>query len=200
MGTLNRTLIKDISKSDLISLIKKTYSIGRVQLLDHENQALFLDRKNHSIILFESYLINWIEITFDFYNGPEEYDIFLKKISAEFLTDVIYGYEQTTTGDVRFLKIKNGKIERDIYQKSYYEPHRIIMERNSGDKYSTEKEFKYPEIGKDLTDFKILDFDEIQDMFIDAGYKGNKNQSIKEEYTHLEWLKNNENTTMYKKT
>ncbi|WP_386106008.1 hypothetical protein [Tenacibaculum geojense] len=149
---------------------------------------MFLDRENYSIILFDSYLTNWIEIIFDFYDGPEEHDIFLKKVSTEFLTDVIFGYEQTTTGDARFLKIKGGKIERDIYQKSYYEPHRIIMERNLGNKYSTEKGFEYPEIGNDLTDFKVLDFDEIQNMFMDAGYKGNKNQSLKEEYTHLEWL------------
>ncbi|WP_299247494.1 hypothetical protein [uncultured Aquimarina sp.] len=189
MSTLNRTLIKNVNISDLISLIKNYYSIGRVQLLNYENQALFLDRKNYSIILSDSYIANWIEITFDFCDGPEKHDFLLKKISTELLTEVIYGYEQTTTGDARFLKITNGKIERDLYQKSYYKPHRIIMERNLGDKYLIEKEFKYPEIGRDLTGFKALDFDEIQDMFVNAGYKGNKNQSPKEEYTHLEWLK-----------
>lgn len=188
MGTLNRTLIKNVNKSDLIDLIKNHYQIDRIQILDYENKSLFLDRNNYSLIVSESHIQNWIEITFDFYNNAEEHDCFLKKVSTEFLTDVIYGYEQTTTGDARFLKITKGKIERDVYQKTYYEPHKIIMERNSGNKYSSEKSFEYPETGSELNDFNILDFDEIQNMFIDAGYKGNKNQVLKEAYIHLEWL------------
>ena len=101
----------------------------------------------------------------------KNHDIFLKKISIEFKTEVLFGFEQTTTGDARFLKISEGVIHRDLYQKSYYEPHKIIMERNLGKKYSTENKFDYPGLGEDLTSFKMLSFDEIQDMFVDAGYK-----------------------------
>ena len=189
MSTLNRTLIKDISKSDLINLITKYYSINRIETLDFENQALFLDKGNSAIIIFEAYLKNWVEINFNFYNGIEEHDSFLKSISRDFHTEVIYGYEQTATGDTRFLKIRNGKIEREIYQSSHYKPHRIIMEKNIGNKYPTEIDFEYPEDGKELTDFKILNFDEIQEIFVDAGYKGTDKQNVEEKYTHLEWIK-----------
>ena len=79
MSSLNRTLIKNISKSDLISLIKSCYSINRVKVLNSENQALYLDKKNYSIIVFESYLTNWTEVIFDFYNNVEEPRYFSKE-------------------------------------------------------------------------------------------------------------------------
>jgi len=72
-------------------------------------------------------------------SSVEEHDSFLKNLSKNFDTIIIFGYEQTTTGETRLLVLNNGQIVRSIYQKSYFDPHRIIMENNFGDKLQTEK-------------------------------------------------------------
>jgi hypothetical protein len=189
MGTLRRILVKNIDKETVAEQIKNYYSIGRSAIFDYEYREVFLDKMNYVFIVFDAFINGWTEIELDFNKSVEEHDIFLTTLSNNFKTTIVFGYEQTTTGDTRFLVLKNGQVIRSIYQKSYYEPHRIIMEHNFGDRMQFEKNFLYPEIGQDIKNYKFLNFDEIQEMFYDAGYAGESRSFFDGKFLHLEYLK-----------
>jgi hypothetical protein len=189
MGTLKRTLIKNIDKATLAEIVRNNYKIGRTAEFDYEYREVFLDKMNYVFIIFDAYINDWTEIEFDFNKSIEEHDDFLKNLSKDYKTIIISGYEQTTTGDTRLLVLNNGHIIRSIYQKSYFEPHRIIMEHDFGERLQTEKHFKYSELGQDVTRYKLLNFDEVQKMFMDAGYKGEARTFFDQKYLHLEYLK-----------
>ena len=174
MATRRRILIQNIDKETIAELIRNNYRIGRTAAFDYEYREVFLDKMNYVFIIFDAYINGWTEIELDFNKSVKEHDDFLKNLSKDFQTTIIFGYEQTTTGDTRLLVINKGQIIRSIYQKSYYEPHRILMEHNFGIRLETEKHFKYSELGQDMTQNKFLNFDELQEMFCDAGYKGEK--------------------------
>jgi hypothetical protein len=190
MATARRILIKGISKELVAELLMKNYKIDRTSVFDYEYREVFLDKMNYAFILFDGYIENWIELDLDFKNSVDEHDIFLTKLSKEFKTIILFGYSQTTTADTRFLVLENGEITRQYYQKSYYElSHRILMETNFGHKRKYENSFKYAEIGKSIEGFKTLDFyDDIQAMFEDYGYIGEKRKVFDEKYLHLEYI------------
>lgn len=190
MATARRILIENISKEQVRGLIEENYGVGRTAFYDYEYREVFLDKMNYAFIVFDAYLENWIELDLDFNKTVEEHDNFLYRISRDYNTTVLFGYSQTTIGDTRFLVFRNGKILRSIYQKSYYEPHRILMECNSGEKLSYEKDFSYPELGENIEGYKFLDFySDIQQMFEDYGYRGQKRKHFDKKYLHIEYLR-----------
>jgi hypothetical protein len=189
MGTLTRILIKGLNKDTIAELISNSYSIGRSTILDSSRREVFFEKMNYAFIIFDAYLEDWTDIVFDFNKTIEEHDTFLFRISKDFKTTVLFGYEQTTSGDTRFLVVENGEIVRLIHQKAYYDPDRFIMEENFGEKLQFEKSFSYPEVGQDLENYKFLDFYDLQEMFVDAGYKGKSRTITDEKYLHLEYLK-----------
>jgi hypothetical protein len=189
MATRRRILIKNIDKETISHLIKSHYSIGRNAIFDYEYREVFLDQSNYVFIVFDAFLKDWTEIELDFNKSVKEHDDFLMTISRDFKTTVIFGYEQTTTGDARLLVLKNGQVTRSIYQKAYYNPFKILMEDDFGEKLPFEENFSYPEIGQNIENFKFLAFDEIQEMFADAGYTGKERIYFDEKYLHLEYLK-----------
>lgn len=188
MGTFSRTLIKGIAKEQMLDLVRAEYPIGRVEILDHENNAIFFDRKNYPFVLFDAYLSGWTEMVLEFRMSAAEHDGFLSGISGRFETTVIFGYNQTTTGDARFTVFKNGHNVRSIYQKSEFGPHRIITVEDFGSKFPYEQHFTYPPVGEDTTRGYLLDYEDIQEMFKDAGYTGPVNLNSDEKYYHLEWI------------
>lgn len=189
MGTLTRILIKGIDKEAVAKLITNSYSIGRTTILSNRRKEVFLEKMNYAFIIFDAYLEDWTDIEFNFNKTVEEHDVFLFRISKDFKTTVLFGYEQTTSGDTRFLVVENGEIVRLIHQKAYYHPDRFIMEENFGEKLQFEKSFSYPEVGQDLENYKFLDFYDLQEMFVDAGYKGKSRTITDQKYLHLEYLK-----------
>ena len=192
MGTCSRTLIKGISKELFTELIKKNYSIGRSVILDCVNTGIFLDQMNCAFIISDAYYDGWIEVDLDFNKSIEEHDKFLIEISKKYNLLVLFGYKQTTSGEAKFLIINHGEVLRSIYQKVYSEPFRVVMEINFGEKLNYEKSFQYPEIGQDIDGFEFKDLDfytDIQEMFAEKGYGGEKNEKFDEEYLHLEYLK-----------
>lgn len=189
MGTLRRVLIKNVEKEVIAELIQRSYSIGRMAIIDYEDRAIFLDRLNPVFILFDAYLDGWVELEPDFHKSVEEHDDFWTMISREYNTTVIFGYEQTTSDDARLLLLENGIIKRSVYQKSYYNPHRLVMEHDTGERLKYELNFHYPKPGEEMGDCYYLDFDDIQEMFTDCGYRGIKRVDFDEKYLHLEYLK-----------
>lgn len=195
MATARRILIKNVSKEQVHELIEESYAVGRMAFFDYEYREAFLDKMNYAFILFDDYLDNWIELDLDFNKSAEEHDDFLLRISRDYKTTVLFGYSQTTTGDTRFVVFDNGQMLRSIYQKSYYEPHRILMESNFGERLSYEKDFHYPQLGQNIEGYKFLDFySDIQSMFLDYGYRGEKRIQFDKKYLHIEYLKSEPNT------
>ena len=189
MATCRRILIKRLCKESISELIRKEYPVGRESVYNYPYREVFLDRMNNAFIVFDAYLEDWTELDLDFNTSVEEHDYFLKSISEDYNTTVIMGYSQTTTGDARFVVFENGQILRSLYQKSYYDPHRIIMETNIGVKSKYEKDFEYPDLGENIQGYKSLDYyDDVQAMFEDYGYTGRQRQSCDEKYLHIEYL------------
>lgn len=182
--------MKNVSKELVSELIKTNYSVGRTATFDYEYREVFLDKMNYAFILFDSNLEDWAELDLDFYESAEEHDNFLTRLSKDYQTIVLFGYSQTTTGDTRFLALENGQVLRSIYQKSYYDPHRILMENDFGEKLRYERNFQYPEPGQSIKGFKYLDFyEDVQNMFIDYGFKGEKRKEFDNRYLHVEYLR-----------
>ena len=189
MGTLSRILIKGIDKEQCAHLIRTNYSIGRTSIFDYQFREAFFDKMNNSFIVFDAHKIGWTAIEWGFYKSVEEHDHFLMDISKNYNTTVLLGYNQTTSGDVKLLSLKNGKIQRSIYRKCG-DPYKILMEYNIGEKLPYEEAFNYPDIGQEVgEDHKLLDFDEIQEMFAECGYVGAARNEFDEHYLHLEYLK-----------
>lgn len=189
MGTLIRILIKNVNPDAITKRIKDFYSIGRNQIYGYEYKEAFLDKMNYTFIVFEAYFKDWVELTVHFYNDINEHNDFLKSISLDYQTRVIFGYEQTTTGDAKLTIWDKGCIIRSIYQKLDLKKNKIVLVENTGDQLLNETNFEYPEIGEDCDGFTMLDFDDIQTLFIDAGYIGESRAYEPERYTHLEYLK-----------
>ncbi|WP_020529813.1 hypothetical protein [Flexithrix dorotheae] len=190
MGTLSRILIQGVESATVVELLKNHYKTGRTQNFDYEFKEVFLDQMNYSFIVFDAFLKNWTELIVDFYSDVREHDEFLIKISLDFQTKVIFGYEQTTLGDAKLAVWKNGNVVRSIYQKLNLEKDLIEMKENFGHRFLNEAGFKYPVIGGDCSGFKVLDFDDIQTLFQDAGFTGEKRSNKVKEYIHLEYHKN----------
>lgn len=189
MATARRILIKGIGKTLMVELIQANYQTDRTAIYDHEFREVFLDKGHYAFIVSDAYVDGWTELDVDFNTSAEEHDDFLLKISKDYQTTVLFGYSQTTSGDTRFLAVENGVILRSVYQKSYDEPSRILMETDLGEKSTFEKDFDYPKPGENIEGYHFLDFyDEIQPMFEDYGYKGNPRAKEEEKYLHVEYL------------
>ncbi|RAV99533.1 hypothetical protein [Pseudochryseolinea flava] len=189
MATARRILIKDVRTEAMQALIEKNYATGRIATFDYEYREVFLDKMNYAFIVFDAYVENWIEVDLDFYRSAEEHDDFLMRVSKACSTVVLFGYEQTTMGDTRFLAWENGQVLRSIYMKSQHPPHRILMESNVGEKLDYEKNFQYADVGQDISGYKTLDFyTDIQTMFADYGYSGQERKDFNQKYVHIEYL------------
>jgi hypothetical protein len=190
MATATRILIKGIGKELVAEIIQKHYKIDRTSIFDYEYREVYLDRMNYAFILFDAEIENWIELDLGFKKSVEEHDIFLIKLSNDYKATILFGYSQTTTADTRFLVLENGEIIRLYYEKSYSEQlDRILVETNFGQKSKYENSFKYADIGQSIEGHKSLDsYSDIQAMFEDYGYYGEKRKLFDEKYLHLEYL------------
>lgn len=189
MGAFSQILIKGIDKEQRTQLIRANYLIGRSAIFDFQFREAFFDKMNNSFIVFDAHKIGWTAIEWAFYESVEEHDHFLMDISKNYNTTVILGYNQTTSGDVKLLSLKNGKIQRSIYQKCG-EPYKILMKYNIGEKLPYEQAFNYPDIDQEVSgNHKLLDFDDIQEMFLECGFIGAARNEFDEMYLHLEYLR-----------
>jgi len=150
MSTICQIFIKNINLTKLEKEIKENFNFGRIKHLNIENQALFYDNRNECFILSNSFVNNWIEFSYQPTKTIHELDDFLISISKKYNTKILFGYEQTTTADAKFIFHENGLIIRYIYQEYDCKKDIIIHKIDTGKKLETENNFKYPKVGNNL--------------------------------------------------
>lgn len=201
MGTFSQANIKSDFNSVLTEL-KKNITIGREIWLDmkkdwfynlqhDENSSL---EKNYTIILSKDYSKEWIEIEFDFQDNLYLFDEILRRISGALKTEILLGYYQSTSGDGRLAKFKNGQMELSFYEKHYYYKFddskaidRIYVADNFGVFHS-----KIPALKNSILneDSKLIDIEFIYEFYKSEGWINDLDKNYTDrKYLHLEQLK-----------
>jgi len=128
MGTFSQTNIKSKDIETVLTELKKHLSIGRELWFDTrkewfynlEHDDNFSTEKNTTIILTKNQSKDWIEIEFDFDGNLYFYDEILRRISKSLDTEVLLGYYQSTSGEGRLAKFKNGQLVLSFYERYFY--------------------------------------------------------------------------------
>jgi len=206
MGTFSQTNIKCRDIDPVLTELKKYLPLARqiwlddrkwwfYNLLHDENSS---GDKNITIIASKNLSNDWIEIEFDFDGNLYVYDEVLRRISKTLETDILLGYYQSTTGEGRLAKFKNGQMELSFFERYfYYKFHgddsppidRIYVADNFGVTSSKIEAIKKARLGEDS---QLIDHDFIYEFYKSEGWKIDLNKPyIEETYLHIEQLKSN---------
>lgn len=203
MGTFSQTNIRCKDVETVLTELKKQLSIGRELLLNtrkewfynlqHEDNSS--DERNSTIILTKNQSKDWIEIEFDFNDNLYFYDEILRRISQSLDTEILLGYYQSTDGEGRLAKFKNGQLMMSFYEKwSYfnYPPDdptdRIYVADNFGVQNSSIESLKNTKLGKDSG---LINHDVIYTFYKSEGWTNDLGKHF-EEWTYLHVEQRNE--------
>lgn len=187
MSTLSYILIKHNRLLDIEDEIKSTYEIGEREVLKQKSLYKYYDKikRNRTFIIHQEYSDNWISIEYELQN-LYEFDELLRRITKKYETNAIIGYNQTTSGDVRFAYFENGKLERSIYQKEIHMQSQFRTIDNYGKRLSFEEKTYNSTINKPIGENELIDFyDDIQNWFKYLGFNWYERE-IETDYLHLE--------------
>jgi len=110
----------------------------------------------------------------------------LRRITKKYETKAIIGYNQTTSGDVRFACFEYGKLERSIYQKEIHMQSQFQTIDNFGKRFPFEEKTYNSTINKPIGENELIDFyDDIQNWFKCFGFNWYERE-IETDYVHLE--------------
>lgn len=195
MGTLSQTFIHIGELNIVLDALKKYYTIGQQEWHEDRKDWLFNSPPATTIIVSQNFHRDWIELELDIGHNLYLYDEFLRRISQTFNTVILLGYSQTTTGDGRIAKFKNGALELSYYERYlYYKFHgdnsppidRIYVADNWGVLTSPLEELKSSKVG---LDGRLIDYDFIYKYFNAEGLKGDGHKAFEDEtYLHLEHI------------
>lgn len=201
MATFSQTNIKCDDINTLLTELKKHLSIGRKLWLEtrkewfynfqHEENAS--PEKNRTIILAKNHSKEWIEVEFDFGGNVYLYDEVLRRTSKALDTEILLGYYQSTSGDGRLAKFKNGQLEISFYERYfYYKPglddaktiDKIILADNFGVSNSSIEALKDARLGRDS---RLLDRDFIYTYYTSEGWVNDLGKAYGDwTYLHVE--------------
>ncbi|MCP2026050.1 hypothetical protein L1276_001190 [Flavobacterium sp. HSC-32F16] len=204
MGTFSQTNIKCKDLNAVIGRLKKYLPIGREIWLDtrkewfynlpHEENSSV--ERNITIIVSQNQNKDWVEVEFDFNGNLYFYDEILRRISKELESEILLGYYQSTDGEGRLAKFKNGQLELSFYEKYFYYQSngdnsppidRIYVADNFGVAHSAIESLKKAKLGEHsyLTDHEF-----IYEYYKSEGWKNDLGKDYFDwTYLHLEQIK-----------
>lgn len=205
MATYSQTNIKCNDVQTVARELKKYMRIGREKWFDTRKPWFYnvphdensFDGDNLTIVVSKIDSEDWVEVEFDFQVGVYFFDEILKLISKNLNTEILLAYYQTTSGQGRLAKFKNGKLELSYYEKYRYE---VIIENNVRTTKSNYVADNFGVSGSDIELLKntklddeslIIDYDLINEFYKAEGLKVDswKNIFSNWDYLHLEQLK-----------
>lgn len=201
MGTFSQTNIKCKDIEPVLTELKKHLSIGRELWFDSRKEWFFdlqheensSTEKNTTIILTKNHSVDWVEVEFDFKGNLYFYDEVLRRISKSLNTEILLGYYQSTIGEGRLAKFKNGQLELSFYERYFYskfhgddspEMHRVYVADNFGVVNSSNEALKKAKLGQDSS---LIDYDFIPQFYESEGWVTDLNKDFNDwTYLHLE--------------
>ena len=201
MGTFSQTNIKCKNIETVLTELKKYLSIGRELLFDKRKEWFYnlqhddnsSIEKNSTIILTKNQSKDWIEIEFNFGGNLYFYDEILRRISKSLDTEILLGYYQSTSGEARLAKFKNGKLELSFYERYFnFKFHgddsppidRIYVADNFGVLNSSILTLKNTKLGKDSS---LIDHDFIYKYYKSEGWTNDLGKDYFDwTYLHIE--------------
>ena len=201
MGTFSQTNIKCDRIETVLTELKKHLNIGRSVWSDksdtffhrvqHENNPS--TQWNTTITITKNQSTDWVEIEFDFNGNLYVYDEVLRRISGSLETTILLGYFQSTTGDGRLAKFKDGRMdisffERHFYYKSHdddrYSVDRLYVADNFGVQNSKLPTLKETVLGVDSS---LIDHDFIYEFYRSEGWDSDLHINYHDwKYLHVE--------------
>ena len=199
MGTFSQTNIKSKDIETVLTELKKYLSIGREQWFDTRKEWFYnlqhddnpSIEKNSTVILTKNNE-NWVEIEFDFNGNLYFYDEILRRISKSLSTEILLGYYQSTSGEGRLAKFKNGQLELSFYERHYYFKFygddsppigRIYIADNFGVLNSGIEILRNVKLGKDSN---LIDHDFIYKFYKSEGWSNDLDNDYDGKYLHIE--------------
>jgi hypothetical protein len=204
MGTFSQVNIKSKDIETVLVELKKYLPIGRELWFDTRKEWYYnlqhddnsSTEKNTTIILTKNQSKDWIEIEFDIGGNLYFYDEILRRISKSLETEILLGYYQSTIGEGRLAKFRNGQLELSFYERYFYYKFngddsppidRIYVADNFGILDSKIDKLKQSKLG---TDSSLIDYDFIYEFFKSENWLNDLNKDYFEwTYLHIEQLK-----------
>jgi hypothetical protein len=204
MATYSQTNIKCSDIDPVLTELKKHLPLARQIWLEDRKEWFYnlphdenpSEEKNITIIASKNLCSNWIEIEFDFDGNLYVYDEVLRRISKTLETEILLGYYQSTTGEGRLAKFKNGQMELSCYEKYFYYKFngddsppidRIYVADNFGVTSSKIEAIKKAGLNDDS---QLIDRNFIWEFYKSEGWINDLNKSYSEwTYLHIEQLR-----------
>ncbi|MFQ6599131.1 hypothetical protein [Flavobacterium sp. C3NV] len=204
MATFSQTNIKCKNVETVLAELKKYLPTGREIWLDTRKEWFYnlphdenlSEEKNITLVISKNLSKDWVEVEFDFQGNLYLYDEILRRISKNLETDILLAYYQSTSGDGRLAKFKNGQLELSFYEKSfYYKFHsddsppidRLYLADNFGVMNSNIEMIKNAKVGEDSG---LIEYDLINEFYKSGGWVPDLHGDFSnEDYLHVEQLK-----------
>lgn len=190
MATFSQTNVKCKDIVTFLTELKKYLSIGIELWFDSEKKWFYGAKheendsveKNITIILAKNESEDWIEVEFDFKGNIYFYDEILRRISKTLDTEILLSYRQSTSGDGRLAKFKNGNLELSFFEISFED--KIYVADNFGVINSNIEALKNIKLGKES---HIINYELIYKFFRSEGWKQDLvKKDIDYMYLHVE--------------
>lgn len=202
MGTFSQVNIKIDNLDAVLKELKKYLKIGREIWMNTEKEWFFnvqhsensSTEQNGTIILAQNLTKDWIEINFGLGGNLYYYDEILRRISKTLETEILFANYQSTSGNGRLAKFKNGMLELSFYEKSFYYEYddsniidRIYLADNFGIANSHLELIQNAKLGKDSY---LLDYEFIYKYFKSEGWEPGSGKKYSDfTYLHIEEIK-----------
>ena len=197
MGTYSLTTIKNCDAATFVAKLEAAYTIGRNEMDYVSKDYYFADVEknvfNGTFIVSQNYHADWVDVELPFTRSKENihylyiFDDFLKAISAELNTEILLGYAQSTSGEVRVAVFSSGELKLSIHQELRSD--NIFISDNYGIESFKHYFNNLPELNHPFEDDQeILCFEEVQNFITQYGRSYDGLEREHDEYLHLEWL------------
>jgi len=185
MGTFSIVSVRHQNLNNIINLLEDRYRIHRKEHHYESLMVYYYDAGNETIIFSKNHNNDWIDIEFDFLNGIYEYDIFLAEVSKILRTEILFGYAQSTSGDVRIAKFVDGASVLSVRQELSPEaPYRIYLSENIGIEGHKHVLPMLPKLGEEITE--IMSFEDVWEFFVANGRTYDPDFEHEDNYLHVE--------------